>query len=1253
VGGRAGPLPLRFAETDRYRVVRTLGSGGCGIVYEAFDGVRNESVALKTLARLDGAALLRFKQEFRALADVSHPNVVQLYDLSAGSSDWFFTMELVKGNDFLAHVRGRLSLGHDDEHARDESGETLIHDPRTVPDAQISAPAIRFKPNYDLLRDALRQLAVGVNALHGAGMLHRDLKPSNVMVTREGRVVILDFGIVTELAAEASRITDVDAVVGTPAYMAPEQASGLPLSEASDWYAVGVILYEALTGTLPFRGATLKVLSDKQSVVPPSPREIDPSVPADLNELCVALLAATPEERPSAEAVLRTLGAEASSGRAVISPSNRTSQGGGMPMLGREQALSDLHAAYASSRAGSPVVAFVHGASGMGKSVLIRRFVDEVSADAVVLAGRCYERESIPYKAFDAVVDALSRWMGKLPGSAAASLLPRDASALARLFPVLARVPAIANATRRAIPDPQQLRARAFAALRELLGRIADKRPLVVAIDDLQWGDLDSASLFVELFASADAPSALIVLGHRSDDVGIADTVRRALDERNVEIRDIALERLSPERARALAIMLLGDDTLSEHPIVDAVARESGGSPYNVGELVRYIQTDLTRRSAGGIRIDRALTHRIEGLDPEVHRLLCVIAHAGKPISPEIAFAAADIADADAVQALSILRVGYLVRSAVTRTQRTVECFHDRVRETVVRATDAAEARAIHTRLADAMIAAGEVDPETLLLHFQAASLFDRASEYAIASAEKAARALAFDRAADFYRSALELSTGEPARALRVELANALSHAGRGADAAAAYLAALDGATDAEQVELRRQAAEQLLVSGHIDAGIREIHAVLNRVGVRLPSTPLTALLTLLLLRVLLSLRGYRFVARDSSSVSAKDLSRIDLYRSLAFGLGAVDNIRGAAFQTRHLLLCLRNGEPTRLARAFNVEVTFLALQGARKQAQLDRLLDAVRELARTVPRADVEAPVELAAAGAYYFTGRFRAARRHAERAVEIIRDRTSGMHWELDNIEFFNTCAMSYLGDIDQLRRRVPALLREAEDRGDLFLLTNLRVGDCALVWLADNQAEESRRRIAETMARWSHRSFHIQHSYEASSLCQIDLYEGSSLAAYRRACETWPKLRRALQTRIQLSRIKLFFARGRAAVTAARDAPEGLELMLAGAAADARRLEREARWSRGLGTLIRAGIADQRGALDECVRLLARAESELIEADLALHAAATRVVLGAAMGGDRGKEIKALGMEWMDSSKVVDPASLSRMLVPVWRR
>ena len=138
----------------------------------------------------------------------------------------------------------------------------------------------------------------GIDALHAAGKLHRDVKPSNVLVTHEGRVVLVDFGVATELHAGTERLPSSDEVVGTASYMAPEQSTGEPQTTASDLYSAGVVLYEALVGRPPFAGSFVDVIAMKCRMVPPPPSACALGVPADLDALCMALLHRDPAMRP-------------------------------------------------------------------------------------------------------------------------------------------------------------------------------------------------------------------------------------------------------------------------------------------------------------------------------------------------------------------------------------------------------------------------------------------------------------------------------------------------------------------------------------------------------------------------------------------------------------------------------------------------------------------------------------------------------------------------------------------------------------------------------------------------------------------------------------------------------------------------------------------------------------------------------------------------------------------------------------------
>jgi serine/threonine protein kinase len=271
VGQRARPeLPAPVAPR-RFQIVRCLGYGGMGIVYEAIDRERGGRVALKRLRDAHPECLLRFKREFRCIAGRQHPNWVQAFELIEEDGHWFITMELVEGVDFLTWVLTG-------------AGQRPFNERR--------------------LRDGLRQLVRAVAALHDAGKVHRDVKPENVLVTRSGRVVLLDFGLVVDLYEDDFICGES---VGTPAYVAPEQMAAEPPDHAADWYSVGVLLYHALTGALPFAGTASQILSRKAAEDPMRPRERVAGVPDDLEQLCVALLARDPAARPSGRELLALL----------------------------------------------------------------------------------------------------------------------------------------------------------------------------------------------------------------------------------------------------------------------------------------------------------------------------------------------------------------------------------------------------------------------------------------------------------------------------------------------------------------------------------------------------------------------------------------------------------------------------------------------------------------------------------------------------------------------------------------------------------------------------------------------------------------------------------------------------------------------------------------------------------------------------------------------------------------------------------
>jgi len=903
-----------FEGDDRFEIQSTLGRGTSSVVYRTFDRQRGAEVALKVLGLRGSASMLAFKREFRSMADVAHPNLVKLYEMHAAGDELMFTMELVDGSDFLGFVRRPEGAGPDWEVGsprppaadRDTIAEWSGPAPDRVPTALAGDlayfPALSAS-QVPTLRSVTAQLVRGLMALHDAGHVHRDVKPSNVMIDDSGRVVLLDFGVAAEM-------TDTAQAAGTPAYMSPEQAQGERPSPSADFYAVGVMLYEALTGHLPH--SYDDPVSDKLCRDPGPPSELSPDVPVDLDRLCMALLARDPALRPEGPAILDLLCGDS---ERTLPPRNRTET----PLMGRDAELSRLESAMRRVSRGDGRIVLVTGRSGIGKSVLMRHFLARKRREgAVVLTGRCYEQESVPYKALDVVMDAVCQHLAGMPVDEREGLMPRHRWALGRLFPVLAQFgtpplpvesssgnadsmnpdalqeirqrqtisvstprtledpleplpdrstsqssssaksstaagfdalspspssrstvvisspsPSASTEARPVTTDPARIRRQGVAALRQLLESLARHSPLIIAIDDLQWGDVDSAQVLAEVL-SAPQPPLLLLGSYRREDEDTSDFLRNFLPAQ-ASHDVISLEVLDSGAALELARSLIADPTRTD---AAQVAMEAKGDPFLLVELARYVSSQAEPRlPARGLTVEAVVRARLRNLEAPARRLLEAITIAAGPVARSVARHAADIGASES-NALVQLRAANLLRVKGTRGVEVIETYHDRIRDAVRAELSDAEKEAWHLRLVEALQVESNPDHERIGKHLEAGGRRDEAVPHYLEAAEASTSALAFDRAADLYRRALEANVLPIDQQLRIRnrYADVLMRQSRfdeAADQLARARAMLDPGVDRARVYHRLGEVE--LNRGDIQAAAAALEHALEDLGHPVP----------------------------------------------------------------------------------------------------------------------------------------------------------------------------------------------------------------------------------------------------------------------------------------------------------------------------------------------------------------------------------------------------------------------------------
>ncbi|MCI0778195.1 MAG: protein kinase, partial [Chloroflexi bacterium] len=601
-------LPSSFAN-GRYTVKSFLGEGGKKRVYLANDSKLDRDVAVAVIKTegLDEAGLKRIQREAQAMGRLGdHPNIVTIHDVGDDVSPG-------SGQTAQPYIVSQYMAGGDVEHM-----EFPLPIERTL----------------ELGKDISRGLAHA----HANGVIHRDLKPGNVWLAEDGTASLGDFGLA--VAVERSRLTMAGMLVGTVAYMPPEQALGGEVTPQSDLYSLGCLLYELVTGRPPFVGDNpTAVISQHINTSPVAPSWQTEDCPPDLEELIMRLLAKDPGERPeSANAALEALErVDATAKSASHSDSNVLDRLALGVFVGREKEMERLRQALDSAFSGRGGLVMLVGEPGIGKT----RTTQELETyarmrGAQVLWGRTHESAGAP--AYWPWLQAGNQYAGmhadELADLIGPHMPPGAVSELSRIFPWFREAANFVEPEE--IDDPEVAQFKLFDAYTSYLRAISNQAPLVVALDDLHWADKPTLLLLQHIARELSRMRVLIVANYRDTDITRQSALSGTLAALNREsgFERIVLRGLT--RDEVASYVSAKANVVPRPDVLDRIYEETEGNAFFLSEVVNLMAQEgsLTSDSVSDIAIPdgvrEALGRRLNRLSEETNDLLQVAAIIGR-----------------------------------------------------------------------------------------------------------------------------------------------------------------------------------------------------------------------------------------------------------------------------------------------------------------------------------------------------------------------------------------------------------------------------------------------------------------------------------------------------------------------------------------------------------------------------------------------------------------------------------------------
>jgi ABC-type transport system substrate-binding protein len=768
---------------NRYEIVSELGRGGMGVVYRAKDPMLNREVAVKLISAGDVTPEIadRFQREAQIVAQMDHPGIVPIYDLGQHDGSLFFVMPVVEGEN-LRHLLwgGSLCLG-----------EVL---------------------------DIAIQTADALDYSHARGVVHRDIKPENIMVSRqEGaiRIRVMDFGLAH--ATTESRLTKTGTLVGTVAYLSPEQVTARSFDGRSDIYSLGTVLYECLAGEPPFSGEVQSILYRIVHEVPQPPRALGAEVREELQEIVLQCLEKDPAKRPQraglvSEALRRhraSLQTDEFSRSVVLTASRMIARPAASAFIGREKEFGQLQHRLNAAIAGDCQFAVVAGEPGIGKTRLLEELKRLATVRKIrVLYGRFVEQDrAFSYQGF---CELIQDYFRTRDAGSSASERP-DFSDLApdllSLFPLLTEISELRSAASggsklaaAAEEHKAEDRIQIFELLARTLTRIGGGKPLVLILENLHGAEISIEALQYIVRRLGPTPT-LIVGSYRQTETDKRHPLIRMLDSFADDPRflQVTLGPFSPSEHRAFVESVAGGSKISD-ALAERLRDATEGNPFFTKELVRSLldSAGIAKDESGawnfargtGISSDalpatiqQAVEKRIERLPEELRELLSMASVLGKSF---------DLRD------LEVLAEGdrnlddsteKLVREGILEEER--ESRGDRlafasgiVRDVLYGALSRRKRRSLHRKYAELLEKryAGRLErvyPD-LVHHFSQADVPEKTVEYGLKLAQKSLDAFSPDDAIRAAKTCLEFLEDEEwagDRSLEGEARSIVAHA--------------------------------------------------------------------------------------------------------------------------------------------------------------------------------------------------------------------------------------------------------------------------------------------------------------------------------------------------------------------------------------------------------------------------------------------------------------------------------------------